>query len=67
MTTKAVISSLDAELRIIDASAGDLRQAIARYQVSGRAEDLEAVRMVAKDLGEALVDFGSSAYDKGKD
>lgn len=62
MTTKS-ISSLDAELRIIDASAGDLRQAIARYQASGHAEDLEAVRTVAKDLGKALVDFGASAYD----
>lgn len=67
MTTKAGISSLDADLRIFDASAGDLRQAIARYQASGRAEDLEAVRAVAQDLGKALVDFGASAYDKGKD
>lgn len=64
MTTKAGISSLDADLRIFDAGAGDLRQVIARYQASGRAEDLEAVRVVAKDLGEALVDFGASAYDK---
>lgn len=66
MTMKDGISSLDAELRILDASAGDFRQAIARYQVSGCAEDLEAVRVVAKDLGTALVDFGASAYDKGK-
>ena len=63
MTTKT-ISSLDADLRIFDAGAGDLRQAISRYQASGRAEDLEAVRLVAKDLGKALVAFGSSAYDK---